>query len=100
MADVDLEALENKVEVANGTTDYVAASCRVRRQAEIVDAVPALIAELRRLRGQTCETCRYTIPSHADPHVILCRQWRNADGWWPCITDIGGCRAHEPKVQP
>lgn len=70
MADVDLDALERHIAVWNGARPE---DMRAAAQIQIIIAAPALIAELRRLRGQTtpCE-------------------WReDADGnWWTSCDNI------------
>jgi len=115
VADVDLDALERVVAKMTPGPWLVAGDggiSRIYDQNEywvivnhplntagivtLINAALALIAELRHLRGQTCETCRHQQVAHDQDgeEVPCCGKHR---GYVACRVMGNGCRAWTPK---
>ena len=69
----------------------------MRGIAALRNAAPALIAELRRLRGQTCETCAHSLMDDGYGGTLSCRKAPGECCYTACSALGNGCRAHEPK---
>jgi hypothetical protein len=65
-------------------------------------AIQAAVAELRQLRGQTCETCKHNDHGDCQRSAIRCEQgdpyFDDETLYRSCETFGNGCRAHEPKA--
>jgi hypothetical protein len=69
-------------------------TCDAARQLteSCASTVNCLLAEIERLNGRRCETCRYTRPSEYNHRQLICIKF---DGIWPERAHY--CAAHKPK---
>jgi len=99
--------MTDDVRKALGTADTVCGmSLDTDWDVEVSEALEVLAAELRRLDGQRCDTCKHKQPAEREIDGPWCAYLTDcADGnrvlccdMGATVTDTdGGCRAHSPK---